>query len=77
MGEITKDSETGVNADVNINQHQKLQQRSLLHKFEQDYMNPIFGGPDPVSNSSCFNYPCISVIDYIYLYINMYIYMYT
>ena len=29
-------------------QQQKLQQRSFLHKFEQDYMTPIFGGPDVV-----------------------------
>jgi hypothetical protein len=39
----TKDSEAG-----GADQNQKLQQRSFLHKFEQDYMNPIFGGPDPV-----------------------------
>jgi len=47
MGENTKDSDTGVHVDIPITQHQKLQQRSFLHKFEQDYMNPIFGGQDP------------------------------
>lgn len=31
-------------------QQQKLLQRSFLSKFEQDYMNPIFGGPDGVSH---------------------------
>jgi hypothetical protein len=31
----------------------RLQPKSFLNKFEQDYMNPIFGGPDGVRYRHC------------------------
>lgn len=48
--------EGGAPLDANITilgseRQQKLLQRSFLNKFEQDYMNPIFGGPETVSHS--------------------------
>jgi hypothetical protein len=39
-----------INADRT--QMQKQPPRSFLNKFEQDYMNPIFGGPEVVSESN-------------------------
>ena len=33
-------------------QMQKLATRSFLNKFEHDYMNPIFGGPEVVSDNT-------------------------
>lgn len=52
----TKDNDDAISSENNMNiintsdyyQHPKLQKRSFLLKFEQDYMNPIFGGPEPV-----------------------------
>ena len=36
----------GINA--NCNDRPQPQKRSFFNKFEVEYMNPIFGGPDPV-----------------------------
>jgi hypothetical protein len=76
MGENTKDSDTGVHVDIPITQHQKLQQRSFLHKFEQDYMNPIFGGQDPVIYIYIYIYIYENIHMCIYKYIHIYIYIY-
>lgn len=48
IGGIDGSSITGM-LSTDRSQQQRLLQRSFLSKFEQDYMNPIFGGPDGVS----------------------------
>lgn len=43
------ETNNSINLNLNCIDRPQPQKRSFFNKFEVDYMNPIFGGPDPVS----------------------------